>query len=89
VIVLGASAALGWFLQTDAGLPIEKRRWLEMRITKYPDDVFLPGIWPSRHNYSIRQAAYLILTRRLCATLLTRDPRLATVCGFSVKVEVF
>jgi len=40
--------------------------------------VFLPHIWRLRHNLSAYDAAYVALTERLGATLLTRDARLAS-----------
>ena len=65
--------------------------WMDVRITRYPHDVFLPEIWQYRHNYSAREAAYLVLTKKLRAVLLTRDRWLASGYGSTegIKVEVF
>lgn len=132
MIVLDASAALDWLLQTPAGRRIEERifsgkeslhapdiidvevvrslrhleharklspgrldeafeDWMDLRLTRYPLDVFLPDIWQLRYRSSLREAAYLVLTRRLGATLLTRDRYFATGYGVvsGIKVEVF
>ena len=65
--------------------------WMDLRLTRYPLDVFLPDIWQLRYRSSLREAAYLVLTRRLGATLLTRDRYFATGYGAvsGIKVEVF
>ena len=65
--------------------------WMDLRLTRYPLDVFLPDIWQLRYRSSLREAAYLVLTRRLGATLLTRDRYFATGYGVvsGIKVEVF
>jgi len=130
VIVLDASAAVDWLLQTSAGQRIEERIYtrkeslhaphlidleiaqvlrrlvrestlpeqradeavsdlLNLRMTRYPHDTFLPRIWQHRHNFSAYDAAYLALAERLGASLLTRDGRLASASGSSVKVELF
>jgi predicted nucleic acid-binding protein len=134
VIVLDASAAIDWLLQTAAGQQIEKRIYsrgeslhapslldlevaqvlrrleregaifpkradqaiqdlLDLRITRYPHFVFLPRIWRLRQNLSAYDAAYIALTEKLGATLVTRDARLAsaasTVSARGVRVELF
>jgi predicted nucleic acid-binding protein len=132
VVVLDASAALDWLLQTPAGRRIDERifsgkeslhaphfidfeiiqalrhleragailsgrideafqDWMDLRLTRYPHEVFLPEIWQLRYRCSLREAAYLVLTRRLGATLLTRDRCFATGYGSvsGIKVEVF
>ena len=132
MIVLDASAALDWLLQTPAGRRVEERivsgreslhaphfididitralrrlerdgqvsfpridqvfeDWMDLRITRYPHDVFLPEFWYHRHSYSAREAAYLMLAKKLRATLLTRDRRLASGYGHvdGIKVELF
>ena len=132
MIVLDASAALDWLLQTPVGRRIEERiffgkeslhaphlidveiaaalrrleregqisfpridqafeDWMDLRIARYPHEVFLPEIWSHRHNYSAREAAYLVLAKKLGAALLTRDRRLASGYGSvdGIKVEVF
>ena len=61
---------------------------LDMRVTRYPHSVLLPGIWQLRHNLSAYDAAYVVLAEKLGATLLTRDTRLASAPGHSAAVEV-
>jgi len=130
VIVLDASAAIDWLLQTDAGQRIEKRIYsrgeslhaphlldvevaqvlrrlvregavsaqraeqalqdlLDLRVTRYPHYVFLPRIWQLRNNLSAYDAAYVALSEKLGATLITRDARLASVSVRGVNVELF
>jgi predicted nucleic acid-binding protein len=130
VIVLDASAAIDWILQTAVGQRIEKRIYsraeslhaphlldlevaqvlrrlvretsisaqradqaledlLALRVTRYPHFVFLPYIWRLRHNLSAYDAAYVVLTRELDATLITRDARLASVSVSGVSIELF
>lgn len=57
-----------------------------LRIRRYPHDVLLDDIWALRHNVSTYDAAYVALTRRLNATLLTRDKRLAKAAGQAIAV---
>jgi len=61
---------------------------LDMRITRYPHSILLPGIWQLRHNLSAYDAAYVVLAEKLEATLLTRDAKLASAAGHSAIVEV-
>ena len=130
MIVLDASAAVDWLLQTSAGQRIENRIYahneslhtphlldlevtqvlrrlvregalsahraneairdlLDLRITRYPHFVLLPGIWQRRHNFSAYDAAYVVLAEKLGATLVTRDGRLASASGHAVIVELF
>jgi predicted nucleic acid-binding protein len=130
VIVLDASAAIDWLLQTAVGQRIESRIYargeslhaphlidlevaqvlrrlvreaavsaqradqalddlLSLRITRYPHFVFLPHIWRLRHNLSAYDAAYIALTDKLGATLLTRDARLASASVQGVSIELF
>jgi len=65
--------------------------WMDVRITRYPQDVFLPEIWQYLHSYSAREAAYLVLAKKLRATVLTRDRGIAKGYGPAIgtKVEVF
>jgi predicted nucleic acid-binding protein len=134
VIVLDASAAIDWLLQTAVGKQIESRIYsrfeslhaphlldlevaqvlrrleredaifprradqaiqdlLDLRITRYPHYVFLP--WLGRHRYELSayDGAYVALTDKLGATLLTRDARIASACSSvsarRVRVELF
>jgi predicted nucleic acid-binding protein len=130
VIVLDASAAIDWLLQTAAGQQIENRIYsraetlhaphlldlevtqvlrrlvreravsvqradfvvqdlLNLRLIRYPHDIFLPQIWRLRDNLSAYDAAYVALAGKLGAALLTRDARLAAAAGVAVKVEVY
>ena len=130
MIVLDASAAIDWLLQTAVGQQIEDRLYLrgeslhaphlldlevaqvlrrlvregavsapradqavqdllDLRVTRYPHFVFLPHIWRLRDNFSAYDAAYLALTERLGATLITRDSRLASASARRVRIELF
>jgi predicted nucleic acid-binding protein len=130
VIVLDASAAIDWLLQTAAGQRIENRIYsrgeslhaphlldvevaqvlrrlvrdaaipvaradqalqdlLDLRVTRYPHFVFLPHIWRLLHKFSAYDAAYLALTEKLSATLITRDARLASASPRGLSVELF
>ncbi len=129
MIVLDASAAVDWLLQTPAGLRIEKRIYslnetlhaphlldlevtqvlrrlsaqgvvsahrgeqavrdlLDLRISRYAHFVLLPRIWHVRHNFSVYDAAYIVLAETLGGVLVTRDRRLASA-GHTAKVELF
>ena len=130
MIVLDASAAIDWLLQTAVGQQIETRiyargdslhaphlldlevaqvlRRLEressvsaqradlalqdlqdLRVTRYPHYVFLPHIWRLRHNLTAYDAAYVALTDKLGATLITRDARLASAAAPDLSVELY
>ena len=130
MIVLDASAAIDWLLQTPDGKRIEKRIYaraeslhaphlldlevvqvlrrlvresklstqranqaiddlLSLRMTRYPHFVFLPHIWSLRHNLSAYDAAYIALTEKLGATLITRDTRLASASPRGLRIDLF
>jgi len=130
MIVLDASAAVDWLLQTSAGQRIEKRIYshneslhaphlldlevvqvlrglarggtvpahradeamrdlLDLRITRYPHFVLLPGIWQCRHNFSAYDASYVVLAEKLGAPLVTCDGRLASASGHAAIIELF
>jgi predicted nucleic acid-binding protein len=130
VIVLDASAAIDWLLQTAVGKQIEERIYsrgeslhaphlldlevaqvlrrlvregavsaphadqaiqdlLDLRVTRYPHFVFLPHIWRLRDNFSAYDAAYVALTEKLGATLITRDARLASASARVASIELF
>jgi len=130
MIVLDASAAVDWLLQTSSGNRIEKRLYarsetlhapqlldlevtqvvrrltqqgiisgtradeavrdlLDLRVTRYPHLVLLPRIWQLRHNFSAYDAAYIVLSEKLDAPLITRDGRLASASGHGATVELF
>ena len=61
---------------------------LNLRISRYPHFVLLPQIWRCRHHLSACDGAYVVLAELLGATLLTRDPRLASSPGHSAKIEL-
>jgi predicted nucleic acid-binding protein len=130
VIVLDASAAIDWLLQTSAGKEIEDRIYSrseslhaphlldlevaqvlrrlvrecvvsgpradqaiedlsDLRMTRYPHFVFVPRVWQLKENFSAYDAAYVALTEKLRATLVTRDARLASACARVVSAELF
>jgi predicted nucleic acid-binding protein len=130
LIVLDASAAIDWLLQTTAGQEIETRifsrgeslhaphlldlevvqvmrrmvrestvsaqraqqmigDFLDLRVTRYTHELFLPHIWRLRNNFSAYDAAYVSLTEELHATLITRDGRLASASRRLISVELF
>ena len=130
MIVLDASAAVDWLLQTSSGHRIEKRIYarsetlhapqlldlevtqllrrltqqgivsgtradqavhdlLDLRVTRYPHMVLLPRIWQLRHNFSAYDAAYIVLSEKLDAPLITRDGRLASASGHGATIELF
>jgi len=130
VIVLDASAAIDWLLQTAVGQQIEGRIYsrgeslhaphlldlelaqvlrrlvregrvsapradqaiedlFDLRVTRYPHFVFLPRIWRLKDNLSAYDAAYVALTEKLGATLITRDARLASASARVVSIELF
>jgi predicted nucleic acid-binding protein len=62
---------------------------LDLRITRYPHFIFLPRIWRLGHNLSAYDAAYVALTEKLGATLITRDARLAAASARRVGVKLF
>ena len=130
MIVLDASAAVDWLLQTSSGERIEKRIYarsetlhaphlldlevtqvlrrltqqgvvsgaradeavrdlVDLRVTRYPHLVLLPRIWQLRHNFSVYDAAYIVLSENLGAPLITRDGRLASSSGHGATIELF
>jgi predicted nucleic acid-binding protein len=68
-----------------AELPILLRG---LRLRKYRHDNLIDGIWALRNNLTAYDAAYVMLTRLLKATLVTRDTRLARTAGLNVQVAV-
>jgi predicted nucleic acid-binding protein len=60
----------------------------DLRIERYPHDLFLSRIWELRKNATAYDAAYLALAEALAATLLTADAKLAAVPAHRARVEV-
>lgn len=55
--------------------------------TRWPHDPLLPRIWELRDNLTAYDAAYVVLTETLEATLVTCDTGMATVAGSLCPVE--
>jgi predicted nucleic acid-binding protein len=130
MIVLDASAAVDWLLQTPAGQRIEQRIYARpdtlhsvhlldvecaqvlrrlvregtlasrraeeaiddlaaLRIIRYAPLLLLDRIWRLRQNLSAYDAAYVALSEKLRAPLLTRNKRLAAAPGHTAEIEVF
>jgi len=51
--------------------------------------VLLHRIWQLRHNFSVYDAAYIVLAENLGATLVTRDGRLASTSGHAAPIELY
>jgi predicted nucleic acid-binding protein len=62
---------------------------LDLRLTRYPHFVLLPRIWQLRQNCSAYDAAYIALSEKLAAPLITRDKRLAAAPGHRAVIELF
>ena len=61
---------------------------MDIPLTRYPHEVFLPRIWELRHNVTAYDAAYLALAEALNAPVLTQDAALATAGGHRARIEV-
>ena len=61
----------------------------DLRIARYPHDLFLTRIWQLRHNFSAYDAAYIVLAEKLGAPLITRYARLASASGHAAVIELF
>lgn len=59
------------------------------RISRYAHFVLLPRIWQLRHNFSVYDAAYIVLAETLRAVLITGDGRLASGSGHMAAIELF
>jgi predicted nucleic acid-binding protein len=70
-----------------AGEAVEDLVCLDIR--RYPHTKLLPEVWQYRHTLSAYDAAYVVLTETLGATLITCDTRLAAAHGHGAQVELF
>jgi predicted nucleic acid-binding protein len=80
-------------LDQKGAIPARRRAELPMlirglRIRKYRHDNLIDGIWALRNNVTAYDAAYVILTRLLDATLVTRDAQLARAPGLEIEVKM-
>lgn len=57
-------------------------------LRRYAVAPLLQGAWALRHNLSLRDALYVVLTRRLGATLVTTDGRLARAPNLEIPLIV-
>ena len=57
-------------------------------LTRYPHDLFLPGIWRLRHSVTAYDGAYIALAEALAAPLVTRDARLASAARRYAQIEL-
>jgi len=130
LIVLDASAAIDWLIQSPAGHLIGQRIrtrnetihvphlfdveilqvlrrlvWqrviserradlavqdlLNLRAVRYPHFILLCRIWQLRQKLTAYDAAYVALSERLYAPLITRDARLSAASGHAAHIELF
>lgn len=61
---------------------------LDLPVTRYPHEPLLHRVWELRDNVTAYDAAYLALAEALDAPLLTRDERIGSAPGHSVRVEI-
>ncbi len=57
-------------------------------IRRYRHTSLIAGIWSLRRQLTAYDAAYVVLTHLLNATLITRDERLARASGLGGKVHL-
>jgi predicted nucleic acid-binding protein len=57
-------------------------------VSRFPVAPLLAEAWELRANLSLRDALYAALARRLSATLLTADARLAHIPGLGIPLTV-
>lgn len=60
----------------------------DLRMHRYPHDLFLPRVWTLRHNLTAYDAIYVALAEALGAELVTCDRRLASAAGRHAKIIV-
>jgi predicted nucleic acid-binding protein len=61
---------------------------LDLPLTRYPHDLFLPRIWELRRNVTAYDAAYLALAEALDVPLVTRDAALVSASTHRARVEL-
>jgi len=59
-----------------------------LRITRYPHQLLLPGVWALRNNVTAYDASYLVLAELLDAKLITCDAAQATVPRYEHRVDL-
>ena len=62
------------------------RRLLTLKATRVQIKPLLTEAWSLRHNVTVPDALYVVLARRLNASLLTADQRLARAPGLGVTI---
>lgn len=62
--------------------------FLDLPITRYPHELFVPRIWELRSVLTAYDAAYIALAETLDAPLVTCDRKLASSRGHSAKIEL-
>jgi predicted nucleic acid-binding protein len=101
MIVLDASAAVGWLLQTSAGQNIEKRIYsrnetlhaphlLDVEVAQILRRLALQGVVSvHRAAEAVSGLLDLVLAETLGAMSVTRDVRLASASVHAASVELF
>ena len=62
---------------------------LNMRLTRYPHELFAGRIWELKENISAYDAAYVALAEALDTPLVTTDRRLAQATAHNAKIEFY
>lgn len=84
--VLGKYVRRGTITEAQAQMAIAEL--LDLPLTRYPHDEFVPRIWQLRPNFTAYDAAYIAVAERLGACILTSDSAFARGPGHSVTVEL-
>ncbi|MFH1572846.1 MAG: type II toxin-antitoxin system VapC family toxin [Acidobacteriota bacterium] len=64
------------------------RDFIDLRLHRYPHDLFLGRIWQLRDNLTAYEAVYVALAEVLDAPLVTCDRRLASASGHDAAIEI-